>query len=107
MRVLVTGAGMVGCFLARQLCDAGHEVALLELSPNVGYIETVVGRERARLVRGNILHVPDVVGAMQACRAERVVHTAALLGASVEQAPYNAVHVNLLGLVNVLEAAAL
>ncbi len=107
MRVLVTGAGMVGCYLARELTEAGDEVTLFELNPVMPYIKNVVDLNRVKVVRGNILNLPDLMHALKDSGAEWIVHTAALLGASVNLAPFTAVQVNINGVVNVIEAAQL
>jgi nucleoside-diphosphate-sugar epimerase len=106
-RVLITGAGMVGAHLAQLLGEQGDEVTLFELSPVLPYVSRFVDLERVRLIRGDVTNVPDLVGALQQSGAEAVVHTAALLGAAVDNAPYTAHKVNVDGTVNVVEAARL
>lgn len=105
MRILITGAGMVGCYLARGLSQEGDEVTLFELNPVLPYIKNVVDLERVKLIRGSVVNLPDLIHAIKESGAERIVHTAALLGASVNQAPYMGFKVNVDGTVNVLEAA--
>ena len=107
MKILVTGADMLGCYTARELSQEGHEVTLFELSPVLSYIQNVVDLKRVKLVRGDVLNVPDLMHAIKESGAERIVHTAALLGASVNKAPYTAIKVNVQGTANVLEAAQL
>jgi UDP-glucose 4-epimerase len=107
MRVLITGAGMVGSHLAQLLSEQGEEVTLFELAPVLPYVGKLVDLSKVQLIRGDVTNVPDLIGAIQQCGADRVVHTAALLGAAVENAPYTACKVNVDGTVNVMEAARL
>ena len=34
MRVLITGAGLIGCYTAKQLIERGDEVTFFDLQPN-------------------------------------------------------------------------
>jgi len=34
MKVLITGAGLIGCHSARELAQRGHNVTLLDINPN-------------------------------------------------------------------------
>lgn len=107
MHVLITGAGMVGCHLAQLLHERGKAVTLFELSPVLPYVTRFVDLERVKLVRGDVTNLPDLIGAIQQARPDCIVHTAALLGAAVDNAPYTATRVNVDGTVNVMEAARL
>lgn len=105
MKILITGAGMIGCYLARELAQQGDEIAFFELNPVMSYIDKVAGRERVKVIRGDTLNLPDLMQAVKDSGAERIVHTAALLGASVNQSPYTGLKVNVDGTVNVVMAA--
>ncbi len=107
MSVLITGAGMVGTHLAQLLSQQGESVTLLDLAPVVPYISKLVDLDKVRLIRGDVTNVPDLIDAIQQSKATSIVHTAALLGAAVDNAPYTACKVNVDGTVNVVEAARL
>lgn len=107
MGVLITGAGMVGTHLAQLMSRDGEDVTLFELSPVMSYIGKMVDLDKVKLVRGDVTNVPDLVAALQQCGASCIIHTAALLGAAVDSAPYTACKVNVVGTVNVMEAARL
>jgi nucleoside-diphosphate-sugar epimerase len=85
----------------------GDAVTLFELSPVMSYVSRFVDPERIKLVRGDVTNVPDLLGAIQQAQPDCIVHTAALLGAAVDNAPYTAHKVNVDGTVNVMEAARL
>jgi len=44
MRVLITGAGMIGCYTARELIGVGDGVTFFDLAPRTDYIHHVVQR---------------------------------------------------------------
>jgi len=35
MRVLITGAGLIGCYTAKELVDRGDEATFFDLQPNM------------------------------------------------------------------------
>ena len=107
MSTLITGAGMLGVHLAKDLADQGEKVALFELSPVNWYIDKVAGKDRADVIRGDVTNVGDLVAAIQRTNADCLVHTVGLLGGAVAAAPYTAFKVNVGGTVNALEAARL
>src|SRR4030095_4981533 len=84
MHILITGAGLIGSNAARHAVDNGHKVALFDLSPNRDYIDKVVGKDKC-----------DVVA------------TDGLIGSRVQENSYTGATNNILGTINVLEAARL
>lgn len=42
MRVLITGAGMVGCYTAHELVKRGDQVTLFDIAPRDEYIRAIV-----------------------------------------------------------------
>jgi len=99
MKILVTGAsGFLGSHIADALSEAGHEVALFDLKPSRWL------RTDQKMLTGSVLDV-DAVRAAVACR-DAVYHLAAV--ADIEEAlgtPRKTVEINVLGTVNMLEAA--
>ena len=103
MRVLITGAGLIGCYTARALTARGDDVTFFDLEPRVEYLKQVLGRELP-IIRGDIRELPALIEAMQSARPEVVIHTAGLQG---QRAPYFGFQVNLIGTLNVAEAVRL
>src|SRR5262245_38486637 len=98
MKVLVTGAGLVGAALARRLAQENHEVSVFALAPRRG--DLAVGQ-----IQGDLRDPEAVRGAVEG--AEGVFHTAALH--SVHFASFSNqdfMDINVTGTYNVLEAAA-
>ncbi len=107
MKILITGAGLIGCYAAAHLIDAGHEVVLLDLSPNEDYINRVLKGRKATVRSCDIIDVrslPDLQPANPE-RAEMVVHTAGVIGGNARANPYAAMRTNLAGTIELAEAA--
>ena len=52
MKVLITGAGLIGCHSARELAQRGHNVTLLDINPNQSYIDAIASKRRVSVLRG-------------------------------------------------------
>ena len=107
MNILITGAGLIGSHAARQMVDAGHEVALFDLSPNRDYIDKVIGRDKAQVVAADMRDLPALLSALEKYHVDTLVHTAGLIGGRVQENSYTGATNNILGTINVLEAARL
>jgi len=107
MNILITGAGLIGSHAARQMVDGGHKVALFDLSPNRDYIAKVAGKDKADVVAANMLDLPALLTALEKFNIDTIVHTAGLIGGRVQENSYTGATNNILGTINVLEAARL
>jgi UDP-glucose 4-epimerase len=107
MNVLITGAGLIGCHLAKRLADGGDRVALYDLSPNRDYIEKIVGKNRAEIVAADMRDLPAFLSALKQSNVDTVVHTAGLIGKRVAENSYTGATNNILATIHVLEAARL
>ncbi|HEX6801406.1 MAG TPA: NAD(P)-dependent oxidoreductase [Candidatus Binatia bacterium] len=107
MNILITGAGLIGTNAARHMVDAGHKVALFDLSPNRDYIGKVVGKDKADVVAANMLDLPALLSALERFNVDTMVHTAGLIGGRVQENSYTGATNNILGTINILEAARL
>ena len=105
MKVLVTGAGLVGCHAARELTNRGHSVMVYDLAPDDAYIHSVAGD--VSTVRGDVRDLPALTDAMREHSAEVVFHSAALIGGNVAERPYTGLSINIGGTIAVAEAARL
>ena len=110
MRILITGAGLVGTHAAAELVRHGHRVALLDVHPDRRYVAAVLGPAAAppaamSLDTGDAADPDAVLRALHEHRAEAVVHTAGLLGAKCNDHAYLAFRVNGGGAAAVAEAA--
>lgn len=99
MKILVTGgSGFLGSHVADALSDAEHDVSLLDLNPSPWL------RDDQNMICANILDQDSVNEAVKNC--DIIYHLAAL--ADINEAifkPRETVEINLLGTLNLLEAA--
>ena len=102
MKVLVTGgAGSIGLEVARRLLEEDHEVTILDLAEQVERSQIPKG---TKVFKGSILDSVAIHNALQG--NEYVVHLAARLGVKrTEVERLSCLHININGMVNILEAA--
>jgi nucleoside-diphosphate-sugar epimerase len=117
-RVLLTGgAGFIGCHVAGQLLEKGHEVAIYDSFVNYVYplnqvhIDNIVNRlepveKNVKIYRGGTHDHDCLRRALMDFRPQRVIHLAAmpLANLAVEH-PEEAVQAILMGTLNLLQAA--
>lgn len=120
MTVMVTGIGHVGGYIVRDLLDAGEKVVLYgffggvgnpsdAFPPDLEFVDHLVGgdlRDKVDIVVGDICDLDSIVRTAERRGVSKVVHLASLLSAGVEANPPLAMQVNVVGTVNVFEAAA-
>lgn len=102
--ILVTGgAGFIGSHCVERLLAAGHQVRVLD-DLSSGHRHNLPDHPALQFVQGDVREEATVTAAMQGI--ERVLHLAAqvFVPTSIEQPVYSA-SVNLLGFVQVLDAA--
>ncbi len=105
MNILITGAGLVGCHVARTLRERGHRAALYDVSPREDYVRRVAGD--LPVFRGDVRDLPALVETMQQERTDALVHTAYVIGERLAQRPYAGLGANVGGAIAVAEAARL
>jgi len=104
MSILVTGgAGLVGSYIVEELVQAGDRVVALDIK-DPGEI-LAKHKKGIQCIKGGIEDGNLLDSIFQEHRVERVVHLAALLQFGCEQDPRKAVQVNIVGTLNLLEAA--
>jgi len=106
MRVLITGAGLIGTHTARELIERGDEVTMLDVAPRPDYIRRVTGKDLP-VIRGDIRDLPVLVDACQQVRPDCVIHLAASVGEANINNVYAGFQVNLVAAINVAEAVHL
>jgi len=106
MRVLITGAGLIGTHTAKELLERGDEVTFFDFAPRPEYILRVTGRDLA-VIRGDIRDLAALVDAFQQVRPECVIHLAASVGEANINNVYAGFQINLVAAINVAEAARL
>lgn len=107
MAVLVTGVGVVGSQVARVLVERGERPVLMDIAPQEEALAEIVDLDKVILQRCNVLQPFALSEIIREHDISRVVHTVAnadlTLGA--QRDPLSAIELNVMGTVNVLEAA--
>jgi nucleoside-diphosphate-sugar epimerase len=105
--VLVIGAGLVGSQIARILVENGERPVLMDRAPQPRALAQIVDLAKVTLVEGDVLHPLSLAGILREHAITRVVHMAAnpMLTIGAQKDPMGAIELNIMGTVNVLEAA--
>jgi UDP-glucose 4-epimerase len=107
MSVLITGSGIIGSLTALALAQRGQACVLVDVDPQEEAIRSVLGAAEAPVVRADILDAELLMSLLERYRIDAIIHTAAMLNFAIAQDPRRGVEVNLMGTLNVLEAARL
>ncbi len=106
-RNLITGGtGLVGTYLARQLLADGEEVVLFQRRAALPRSAADLAG-RVEIASGDVGEWVHVLDAVRRHRVECIYHAAAILSAACEASPASGFRANVVGTVNVLEAARL
>jgi UDP-glucuronate 4-epimerase len=107
-RVLVTGAlGCLGAWTIKALLDAGDEPVGFDLDGDTSRLQLVLGADASRveLVRGDVTDLGALERVLDERSITHLVHLAALQVPASRADPALGARVNVLGTVNVFEAA--
>jgi len=107
--ILVTGGtGLVGVYTVALLLEKGERPVVYDVNLNEGLLHAVgVDLKAVSLVQGDILDLPGLRSVIQDNDIDRVIHLAASMGEEVQRQPHSGARLNVLGTLNVLEAARL
>jgi len=108
-RFLVTGGGgCIGIWVLRNLVREGVPVTALDLDPRHKRLPLVLSDQeigRIEFLRGDVSDLATVEGALKESRANRLIHLAALQLPFCKADPVGGARVNVVGTVNIFEAA--
>jgi nucleoside-diphosphate-sugar epimerase len=107
MTTLVIGSGLIGSQVARILVERGERPVLMDHAAQPQAIGQIVDPAKVTLIAGDVLRPLSIVDALRTHGITKIVHTAAnpLLTLGAQKEPYAAINLNVMGTVNVLEAA--
>ena len=107
MTTLVIGAGLVGAQVARILIEKGEKPVLFDTAPQTEALAEHFDPAKATMEVGDILRPLTLAAVMQRHKIARIAHTAAnpMLTLGAQRDPYAAINLNIMGTVNVIEAA--
>jgi len=103
MAKLVTGgSGFIGSYLVRELVKRGEEVVVFARSRG-GRIRDI--EDRVKIAQGDISDCSQVMNAVKENHIDCIYHLAAMLSLPSEANPWASFRVNVVGSMNILEAA--
>jgi len=106
MKVLITGGmGVIGAETSRKFVREGHRPVVFARHRDDGLVGDIL--EDIDFEAGDILDLPRLLDVIKRYRVTHVVHAAAFVGAVSALNPPLSIQVNVMGTVNVLEAARL
>jgi len=106
MKILCTGgAGFLGAWISKRLLAGGHTVRVFDRRDDRRLLNDIVGKASALVEwqTGDVVQPAEVRAASEGCDA--IVHLAALLTPACRADPIAGANVNLIGTINVFEAA--
>ncbi|MYA13382.1 MAG: NAD-dependent epimerase/dehydratase family protein, partial [Acidimicrobiaceae bacterium] len=106
MTTLITGAGMIGSLAAARIAEERDERPVLyDIAFSERNLSERLDPGSVELVKGDIGDIGDLLRAIESHGVERIIHTASLLTRDLIPRPVAGVRVNVMGTLNVLEAA--
>jgi UDP-glucose 4-epimerase len=106
MKILVTGGmGVLGSAVCGRIVGEGHRPVVMSRSFDRNLIGSI--QEDIDIELGDVLDLPRLLSIIQTYKVTHIIHMAALIGALSAQNPPQSVHVNVVGTLNILEAARL
>jgi UDP-glucose 4-epimerase len=106
MKVLITGGmGVIGAETSRRFVKEGFRPVVYARHRDESLVRDILDRIDVEL--GDILDLPRLLDAIKRHQITHIVHAAAFVGAVSQANPALSVQVNVMGMVNVLEAARL
>ncbi len=109
MALLIMGAGRVGAQMARIEVERGEKPIIFDVAPQVGALSDILDPQAVTLVPGDILNPLEIAATIRREAPTAIIHTVAypLLTVGAQRNTYPAVVLNIVGTLNVLEAARL
>ena len=106
MKVLITGGmGVIGAETSRKFVLEGHRPVIFARHRDERLVSDILDKVDIEL--GDLLDMPRLLQVIKSRKITHIVHTAAFVGAVSQANPALSVQVNVMGMVNVLEAARL
>jgi nucleoside-diphosphate-sugar epimerase len=107
MTTLVIGSGLIGSQIARILVERGEKPVLMDSAAQPQAINQIVDLGKVTMVVGDVLRPLSIIDVLHTHGITKIAHTAAnpLLTLGAQREPYSAINLNIMGTVNVLEAA--
>ena len=98
---VIGGTGFIGIRVIPLLVARGETVVCMDINPNAPSLAGL--GDKVTVVRGDVTQFDDVIGTMEASKADRVINLSYNLG--VDLPPHRATKLNIIGMDNCFEAA--
>jgi UDP-glucose 4-epimerase len=104
MKVLITGGmGVLGSMVSSRFVQEGHRPVLIARHLDRSLIRPI--EDQVDIELGDILDFPRILSIIQSYNVTHIIHMAALIGALSHKNPPQSIHINVIGTLNILEAA--
>ena len=104
MNLLITGGmGVIGSMVARRFVQEGYRPVLMARHLDRSLIHLFENQVDIEL--GDVLDFPKILSVIQSYKITHIIHTAALIGVLSHKNPPQSVKINVIGTLNILEAA--
>jgi UDP-glucose 4-epimerase len=104
MKVLITGGmGVIGSMVSARFVQEGHRPVIMARHLDRNLIRSI--EDKVDIELADVLDLPRILSIIQKYNITHIVHTAALVGALSNQNPPQSIHINVIGTLNILEAA--
>jgi len=104
MKVLITGGmGVIGSMVSNRFVQEGHRPVVLARHLDRSFIKQI--EDQMDIELGDVLDLPRILSVIQSHKVTHIMHMAALVGAMSNKNPPHSVKINVMGTLNILEAA--
>lgn len=106
MKVLITGGmGVIGSMVSSRFVEEGHRPVIMARHLDRNLIRPI--EDQVDIELGDILDLPRILSIIQSYNVTHIIHMAALIGALSNKSPPQSVMINVIGTLDILEAARL
>lgn len=106
MKVLITGGmGVIGSMVTNRFVQEEHRPVIMARHLDRNLIRPI--EDRVDIELADVLDLPRVLSIIQSYNVTHIIHTAALVGALSSKNPPQSIQINVIGTLNILEAARL
>lgn len=104
MKALITGGmGVIGSMVSSRFVQEGHRPVIMARHLDKSLIRPIEDQVDVEL--GDILDLPRILSIIKSYNITHIIHTAALIGTLSNQNPPQSLNINVMGTLNILEAA--
>jgi UDP-glucose 4-epimerase len=104
LKVLITGGmGVIGSMVSSRFVREGHRPVIMARHLDRNLIRPI--EDQVDIELGDVLDLPRILSIIQSYKVTHIIHTAALIGALSHKNPPQSIRINVIGTLNILEAA--